>query len=139
MRPDLLRPTAYAIAALAVLGAMNSWRVSADYARNLPDAYGVANAQARLAPILERIPAQARLGYLTDLDRSQKAFAPSILAAQYALAPRLLIDARAADPPEWAVGNFAQPGDFQALGAGAGYELDRDYGNGVVLYRRKAR
>lgn len=123
------------VALLAIVAALNSYQTSSAYARQFPDAYGVARAEARFAPVLARIPANARLGYVTDLDRSHKAFASSILAAQYALAPRLLVTT----PAEWAVGNFAQPGDFQAAGARAGYDLDTDFGNGIVLYRKKGR
>jgi len=122
-----------AVVILAIFAALNAYQVSSTYAREFPDAFGVARAEARFAPVIARIPANARLGYITDLDRSHKAFASSILAVQYALAPRLLTEASA----EWAVGNFAQPGDFQAAGARAGYILDTDFGNGVVLYRRK--
>jgi len=39
-------------------------------------------------------------------------------------------------PAEWALGNFARPGNFAERGAQAGYRVVRDLGNGVVIYRR---
>jgi hypothetical protein len=34
------------------------------------------------------------------------------------------------------VGNFARAADFTALGAQSGLTMVRDFGNGVVVYRR---
>src|SRR5262245_36237460 len=79
------------VAVLAVFGALNSYQVSARYSAQYPDAYGAGRAQIRFAPVLERVPANARIGYMTDLDPSQDAYSSAFLAAQYALAPRQLV------------------------------------------------
>jgi hypothetical protein len=136
VRAGVVRGTCLAVAVVAVFGAMNSYQTSVRNARQYPDAYGAGRAQVRFAPLVARVPASARLGYLTDLDRSSDAYAAGFLAAQYALAPRQLV---ASEAPEWAVGNFSQPQDFAAAGAALGYELSADLGNGVALYRRKGR
>ncbi len=128
---------ALAVAVLGAAGALTSYQVSAQYAQQYPDAYGAERAQARFAPLLERVPASAMLGYLTDLDASQPAYAPAFLAAQYALAPRALILLGGKEEPELAVGNFSKPLDFAAAGEARGYALVEDLGNGVVLFRRK--
>lgn len=122
---------------VAVYGALNSYQVSAEYARQYPDAYGGERARIRFAPLLSRIPASAELGYFTDLDPSQPAFAPAFLAAQYAIAPRMLLLVDAKTMPEWAVGNFSKPQDYAPLGEAHGYSMAADLGNGVVLFRRK--
>src|SRR5262245_34774812 len=126
-----------AVAALAVFGAMNSYQVSARYAEQFPDAYGAGRAQIRFAPVLERVPAAARLGYITDLDPSAAAYSAAFLAAQYALAPREVMLPGQGTAPEIAVGNFTKPMDFAAAGAARGYELTADLGNGVVLFHKK--
>src|SRR5580698_9922543 len=82
---------ALAVAVLGAAGALSSYQVSASYAQQYPDAYGGERAQARFAPLLDRVPASAVLGYFTDLDGSQPAYAPAFLAAQYAVAPRVLV------------------------------------------------
>jgi hypothetical protein len=128
---------ALAVAVLGAAGALSSYQVSASYAQQYPDAYGGERAQARFAPLLNRVPASAELGYLTDLDGSQPAFAPAFLAAQYALAPRVLTFLDDRQKPEWAVGNFTKPMDFAAAGEAHGYAMAADLGNGVVLFRRK--
>jgi hypothetical protein len=133
---------ALAVAVLGAAGAFSSYQVSASYAQQYPDAYGGERALTRFAPLLDRVPASAELGYFTDLDPSQAAYAPAFLAAQYAVAPRTLalLDGRPMDgkqTPELAVGNFSKPQDFAAAGATRGYAMAANLGNGVVLFRRK--
>jgi hypothetical protein len=53
----------------------------------------------------------------------------------YALAPRLVT--RSADSHEWVVGNFSHPLDYVAAGAAHRLELVKDFGNGIVLFRRR--
>jgi hypothetical protein len=128
-----------AVGVLAVFGALNSFQVSQDYSAQYPDAYGGARAEIRFAPLAARTPSGAQLGYITDLDPSQPAYAAAFLAAQYALAPRLLVTLTptAGDRPEWAAGNFTRPQDYAAAGAPLGYEAAADLGQGVVLFHRK--
>lgn len=132
-----------AVAVLGAAGAFNSYQVSSTYAQQFPDAYGGERAQIRFAPLAGRVPASAVLGYFTDLDPAQPAYAPAFLAAQYAVAPRALmvlggkvaLDGKSR--PELAVGNFSRPLDFAAAGEAHGYAMVADLGNGVVLFRRK--
>lgn len=125
-----------AVGVLGAFGALNSYQVSSNYAEKFPDAYGGGVAQVRFAPLLERVPASAELGYITDLDPSQRAYESAFLAAQYAVAPRVLVTTQGAAWPEFAVGNFSRPQDFAAAGAARGYAMTADLGNGVVLFRR---
>ncbi len=126
------------VAILAILGARNSYQTSSDYAAQYPDQYGGASAEIRFAPLLARIPATAQIGYFTDLDPSQAVAGGVFLAAQYAVAPRLLVNLDAQNQPEWAVGNFSKPQDYAAAGEAKGYSLVEDLGSGVVLFRRKS-
>ena len=136
MPSGLVTPACLAVGVLAVFGALNSYQVSRDYSEHFPDAYGVERAQLRFAPLLAKVAADAQIGYFTDLDSSQPAYSAAFLAAQYALAPRLLLpDVRTR--PEWAVGNFSKPMDFAAAGAAQGYDLAGDFGNGVILFHRR--
>ena len=128
-----------AVAVLAIFAAMNSYQVSARYAEQYPDAFGAGRAQLRFAPVIERVPATARIGYITDLEPSQDAYSAAFLAAQYALAPRQLLIAKPGHPiTDFAVGNFSKPQDYAAAGAVLGYEVAGDLGNGVILYKRKS-
>ena len=133
----MITAAALAVAVLGAAGAFSSYQVSASYAQRYPDAYGGERAQVRFAPLGSRVPASAQLGYFTDLDPSQPAYAPAYLAAQYAVAPRVLVFLDGKTRPEWAVGNFTKPQDFAAAGEAHGYAMTADLGNGVVLFRRK--
>jgi len=117
---------------------MNSYQVSARYAEQLPDAYGGEHAQARFGPLLERVPTSAVLAYFTDLDPGQSASDSAFLAAQYAVATRVLVFLHGPPLPEWAVGNFSKPVDFAAVGEAKGYAMIADLGQGVILFRRKS-
>ena len=136
--PTLVTAGALVVGVLGAFGALNSYNVSSNYSGQFPDAYGGGVAQVRFAPLLERVPASATLGYLTDIEPSQKAYGSAFLAAQYAVAPRVLVMADEKSRPEWAVGNFSRPLDFAAAGAARGYTMTADLGNGVVLFHRGA-
>ncbi|MBZ5727799.1 MAG: hypothetical protein LAP87_22745 [Acidobacteriia bacterium] len=125
-----------AVAILAVLASLNSYQGSADERRQARDRYGVESALLRLAAASRRLPPAGAVGYLSDLQLSDQAGTPAFLAAQYVLAPHLLVPVDAHASTEWAVGNFSRPVDFAAVGARAGYTMVTDMGNGVVLYRK---
>ncbi len=135
--PTFIKAAALVVAVLGAAGAFSSYQVSAAYAQQYPDAYGGERAEIRFAPLAERVPESAELGYFTDLDPSQPAYAPAFLAAQYAVAPRMLVFLNGKEQPDWAVGNFSKPVDFAAAGEAHGYAMTADLGNGVVLFRRK--
>ncbi len=126
-----------AVAALAVLASLNSYQGTVEDRRRLPDRYGVESSlEQRFASVSVRLPASGAVGYLSDVPFSDPAGTPAFLAAQYALAPRLLVPVDTHGAAEWAVGNFSRPSDFAAAGARAGYTMTAQMGNGVVLYRK---
>ena len=141
----MVTAAAFIVATLGVAGAFNSYQTSIAYAKQFPDAYGGSAGQERFAAFNARVPASAEVGYFTDLDPSRGAYTPAFLSAQLALVPRVLKfvngtivnGATGGDRPEWALGNFTQPGDFAAAGNARGYALVADLGNGVVLFRRQ--
>jgi hypothetical protein len=107
------------VAVAALFGAGNSCRVAAELRRQYRDPYGVEAAEQRFAVARERLGAEGVVGYISDLGVNEPAGMAAFLAAQYALAPRLLGPVDRAGP-EWAVGNFARPADIQGAGARAG-------------------
>jgi hypothetical protein len=125
-----------AAALLSLAGAFRSWDLSAAYANQFPDPYGAGMAETRLAPLLAGIPNNASVGYITDIEPSDSRYPAAWMAAQYALAPRHLVQLTGATSPIWAIGNFFQPGDHAAIGAAKGYKVEADFGNGVLLFRR---
>jgi len=123
---------AIVVAILAVIAAMRSY----DFSSQQPaDPYRVSAGQARFAPALELLPASGVIGYMSDLPLGENAGTVAYMAAQYSVAPRAILPIERAQA-EWALGNFARPGNFAERGAQAGYRIVRDLGNGVVIYRR---
>jgi hypothetical protein len=120
------------VSVLAIAAALQSYNLSAQQA---PDPYKVTAGQARFAAALEILPASGVIGYLSDMQVGGANGAIAYMSAQYAMAPRAIVPAEKSHP-EWALGNFARPGNFAERGAQTGYRIVRDLGNGVVIYRR---
>lgn len=101
--------------------------------RTSPDPYMIGAQMARYEQLQTALPRDAVMGYVSDLPPADSRSTVLFLGAQYALAPRILVDD---DRQQWVLGNFAAPADFAAVGAGRGLQMVRDFGNGVILYRR---
>ncbi len=123
---------AIAVAVLAIFSAMRSYDLSSQQA---PDPYGVTAGATRFAGALEILPASGVIGYLSDMPLGENIGSIAYMAAQYSVAPRAILPVEKLQA-EWALGNFAHPGNFAERGAQAGYRIVRDLGNGVVVYRR---
>jgi hypothetical protein len=123
---------ALVVAALAVLAALHSYELSSQQA---PDPYRITAGATRFAAALEMLPASGVIGYISDMPTGDGAGSIAYMAAQYSVAPRAILPVERTQA-EWALGNFARPGNFAERGAQAGYRIVRDLGNGVIVYRR---
>jgi hypothetical protein len=100
----------------------------------------ISTYERRFRDLRAALPAQGVVGYLGHPDpdgrTSEEREANSLLhfkrylLAQYALAPVVLIEST---EPQLVVGNF-DPGT--APSAPRGFRIERDFGNGLVLFRR---
>ena len=86
--------------------------------------------------VVKFTPENAILGYVTDVDDIQPLASAMLFSAQYTLAPRLL--QKGAASRDLVLGNFTKPADFAAFGQQRGLKLERDFGNGVILFRKEA-
>ena len=100
------------------------------------DPYKVADQASRFASLRASVPENAILGYVTDVDDIQPLASAMLFSAQYTLAPRLL--QKGAASRDLVLGNFTKPADFAAFGQQRGLKLERDFGNGVILFRKEA-
>lgn len=125
------------VSTLALWAALDSYDVSRRLSQEHPDPYGAASAHARMAPALALLPPAGEVAYLSDLGFDSAAGTAAFLTAQNALAPRLLVKSDTKPGPGWAIGNFSTPRDFAAYGRERGFEVLRDTGHGVVVYRRR--
>jgi len=120
------------VAALAAFAAMKSYDLSSQQA---VDPYGVTAGQTRFAAALEALPPNEVIGYITDMPLGENIGSIAYMAAQYSVAARAIVPIDKMST-EWALGNFAHPGNFSERGAQSGFRMIRDFGNGVVVYRR---
>ena len=121
---------------LAVAASFDYYGASARYQQSNTDPYRIAEQLERFRPAIGILPPSSVVGYLSDLPVSGMDGRAAFLSAQYTLAPRLLVEAGAGPPPRLAIGNFSHPQDFAAAGRPLGLHVDRDLGNGVVLFSR---
>jgi hypothetical protein len=123
-------------AALSLAGSVQYWNAESDYQHQSPDPYRIADQATRLADFRTAVPPDAILGYLTDVPADNTLNASMFFAAQYQLAPRLLQKDQSHD---LVLGNFARPADFASLGQQHGLRIERDFGNGILLFRKEAK
>lgn len=121
-------------AALALWGAVAfAGRESDDQAR---DPYMISAQSMRLDTLRAAVPEDATLGYVTDAAPGSVMDLTLFNAARYALAPRMLVPGTSHDR---VLGNFTRPTDYGAFGAQRGLQVETDFGNGVVLFRKGSR
>jgi hypothetical protein len=122
-----------AIAILAAYSSLDSYSVAQSQVR---DPYGADAAVERFRMVAQRLPPGTPLVYISDVSISSAAGTPAFLAVQHALAPSLLVRSGSRLRPDWAIGNFSRPVDYSQAGAPVGFQMVKDFGTGVVLFRR---
>jgi hypothetical protein len=121
-------------ALLPVWGAWAYYREESAYQRKYPDAFRVQAQVARFASFRSVVPESAVLGYFSNTDPGSALDQQMRLSAQYVLAPRLL---ETGTGPELVLGNLTSSADTTALGQSRGLSVERDFGRGVILYRKE--
>ncbi len=116
-------------AILSLYGALEFYGEQREQNRIQPDPYKLIDQERRFAPVREIVPADALVGYVSDLGTDSTL----LLTAQYALAPRLIVKNPTSD---WVIGNFARRQDFAAFARGHGLILVKEFPDGVILFRR---
>lgn len=127
-----------AVCALGLFGAILNYSAAAKAAKE-SDPYRIGAQKERFGAAQGRLPANAVVGYISDVPTADALGQAMFFGAQYALAPRLLVGAEAGTKPEWWIGSFSKPQDYAAAGAAQGLVLVEDLGQGVVLFRREKR
>jgi hypothetical protein len=131
--PPRVRSGVAAAVALSMWGVIEYFGFETSYQKQSRDPYQIAAQVSRLAGVAAAVPDSAVLGYTTDLEPGSVGALTIFNAAQYALAPRLILQDTA---QARVLGNFARPADYAAIGRAHGLLLERDFQNGVVLFRK---
>lgn len=124
-----------AAVALSMWGVVEYFGFEAAWQKQSRDPYQIAAQVSRLAGVAAAVPDSAVLGYTTDLEPGSVAALSTFSAAQYALAPRLILRDTA---QALVLGNFARPADYAAVGRPLGLLVEREFQNGVVLFRKES-
>lgn len=122
-------------ALLSLWGAVEYFGFETAYQKQQTDPYKIAAQADRLGLVRSSLPEDAVLGYLTDLEPGSVAASALFNGSQYVLAPRLLVQNT---NQSRVLGNFSHPIDYGAIGRQHGLRLERDFGNGVILFRKQA-
>jgi hypothetical protein len=127
-----------ALAAVSLYNALIQFGLTDQFTSQYPDPYSVMGLQARLSRIFDRIPPGERVGYFSNVPFTEPAGQAAFFAAQYALAPRIVLkeDAKTANQARYWLGIFVKQEDFAQKGRERGLALEQDLGGFVVLYRK---
>jgi hypothetical protein len=128
-----------AVALLALWSTVDFYDTSSERAGANADVYKIGEQTARFQDLISALPATGVVGYVSDAPTSQTIGAVLYSGAQYTLAPRLVTSQSPKPGPEWVIGDFSKPLDAAQFGNQRGLTLVRDFGNGAVLYRNRAR
>jgi hypothetical protein len=116
------------------------WLVKLVHTDDLRTPDEVSEYDRRLAPLRDRLPRDAVIGYLSDpaLATVSKAEGRKqyrkYLLTRYALVPVLVLRNQ---QPMLIVGNFDDPSSAEQAGR-LGLDPVEEFGNGIVLFRRRA-
>jgi hypothetical protein len=128
-----------AVALLTLWSTVDFYDTSSEQGGANADVYKIGEQPARLQDLMSALPATGIVGYVSDAPTSQTIGAVLYSGAQYTLAPRLVTSQSVKPGPEWVIGDFSKPLDVVQFGKERGLSLVRDFGNGAVLYRKRAR
>jgi hypothetical protein len=102
--------------------------------------YQIGIQSERLSGVMEMVPADAVVGYVTDLPPRLDAHWPTndefiFTAVRYELAPRLVMPLVAGQMQTWVLGNFSKPVDLEQIERQYHLKLVKDFGSGVILFQ----
>jgi len=138
MNSALARAAIVMVPALAIAAALNFYRTAEEkrlrYHAARESQY-IAAGPERFRGVNAIVPAEAEVGYLSDLATSNSDGELWFDGAQYALAPRLVVPYESVQRKDWILGNFSKPVDLAQIERENHLKLVRDFGSGVVLFR----
>lgn len=122
---------------MALFSLLNFWSVTHRFNRDYPDLYGMELHEQRLQPVRDELPADAIVGFVSDLPLDSLDGQTLFFAAQYALAPRVVVTNDSKYQADLILGYYARRVQPEAEAVNLGMKVYRDYGGGVVLYERE--
>jgi len=126
-----------AVALFALLAVLDFWSSTLRFNREYPDLYGIGQHERRLAEVSGELPADAVVGYVSDVSFETLDGQTAFFAVQYALAPRAVVMHNSEYVENLVLGYYSRQTDARVEAAKIGAEVGRNFGNGVVLFERE--
>lgn len=124
------------LVSLLALGSALSFYNTARLAMAEGDPYRMEQQLRRFQAATSNLPADAPVGYLSEVPSTEAAGRIRFLIARYALAPALLVPYDKQQPTRFVIGEFAHSGDAQRFAADNKFLPVRVYEQGLVLFER---
>jgi hypothetical protein len=122
-------------AVLCAWGALEAFSWEAAMQRQSHDPYMLSAQDVRLDQIRNAVPADAVMGYVSDLKPGSTEDSAAFGTAQYVLAPRLL---KRGSYAHWVLGIISRPDDEITLARIHNLSAEIGFTNGAVLFRNDA-
>lgn len=127
------------VAVLSLAASLEYYRTTTLTNRLTGDPYAVETQVQRLREAATILPRDVVVGYVSDVPFEQVRGSAAFFGAQYALAPRILVELSAREATDWVLGNFSNPAGISAIERRHQLKLTRDLGSGVMIFRRVGR
>ncbi len=107
------------------------------YYKANPDPWAVAKQEVRFDALRDELPVTSTLGYYSDVSSGRGGNPAAFYVALYDMVPHILVRDSASFKPDLVLGNFGRRPDLGQLERENGLKLVKDYGRGVMLFRRE--
>ncbi len=124
------------VAILSLFAALDYWQITTRYNKAYPDVYRIGFQDARFREVVAAVPDDAVLGYISDADFATIRGSSAFFGAQYALTPRILVPYKSPHARDLILGNYSKKVDPAQVARKRGFELLKDFGAGVILFRK---
>jgi hypothetical protein len=128
-----------AVALLSLFAALDYYRVTIQTNEQRPDPYRIGYQEPRFREVIEMLPVDAVIGYLSDVEFETLQGAAAFFGAQYALAPRILVPHTSPHAKDLVLGNFSTDVEISAIAKEHRVHVVRSFEAGVVLFRKGER
>lgn len=128
-----------AVALLSLWSTLDFHRATEDVVGGNRDVYKIGEQEVRFEAVAAALPATGTIGYVSDQSPDQPLGLVMYFGAQYALAPRLLVEQQKRPESQWVVSNFSKPLDVGHFSSERGLKIIKDFGSGVVLFQSGVR
>jgi hypothetical protein len=122
---------------LCLSSSMGFYDLYVGYYRANPDPWAVAKQEVRFDALRAELPVTSILGYYSDVSSGRGGNPAAFYVALYGMSPHLLVPDSNVYKPEFVLGNFGRRPDLGQLEREKGLKLVKDYGRGVMLFRRE--